>query len=380
MKTLQIGLDWFPERAGGLPRYYYDLVRIAPTYGIDIKGLVAGSTSVIGDSGGAIEAFARVDAPLSSRLVAARSAIRRTAADFRPDLVASHFALYTLAGLGSFDCPMVVHFHGPWAFESAVEGQATLRQKVKRSLEKMVYSRAARFIVLSRAFGDILTTHFDVPQSRIHVIPGGIDVERFDASTSLKTARVCLGWPQDRRIILAVRRLVRRMGLSNLVEAMAHIVREHPDVLLLIGGRGPMENELAAAVGRLGLNDHVRLIGFVSNTDLPLAYRAADLSIVPSTMLEGFGLIAAESLAAGTPALVTPVGGLPEVVAGLDHNLVFEGVEVEHLAKRLSEVLAGRIVLPDMIACRNYAQECFAWPSVMCQIKRVYTEAIDVAS
>ncbi len=54
--------------------------------------------------------------------------------------------------------------------------------------------------------------------------------------------------------------------------------------------------------------EHVRLLGFVSDADLPLAYRAADLSIVPSQALEEFGVITLESLAAGMPVLVTLVG------------------------------------------------------------------------
>ncbi|MBS7538480.1 glycosyltransferase family 4 protein [Ancylobacter lacus] len=376
MKTLQIGLDWFPERAGGLPRYYYDLFHAAPAAGIELRGLVAGSAKVAQDSNGAVRAFAPISASLPSRLMAARKAIGQTASAFRPDLLVSHFALYTLPGLGTFDCPMAVHFHGPWAFESAVEGHAGLRRSAKMALEKAVYARAQRFIVLSRAFGSLLTENFGVPEERVRVIPGGIDLARFDITMSRQEARARLGWPQDRRIIVAVRRLVRRMGLGNLVEAMADIVRRHPDVLLLIGGRGPMADELKASIERLGLEQHVRLLGFVSNDDLPLAYRAADMSVVPTVALEGFGLIAAESLAAGTPALVTPVGGLPEVVAALDPNLIFEGVDVRHLAERFDDILSGRIALPDEKACRRYAEEHFNWDDIVLQIRAVYAEAV----
>ena len=62
----------------------------------------------------------------------------------------------------------------------------------------------------------------------------------------------------------------------------------------------------------------MRLLGFVAEEDLPWLYRACDISIVPSVALEGFGLPTIESLAAGTPVLVTPIGGLPETVSELD--------------------------------------------------------------
>lgn len=60
-----------------------------------------------------------------------------------------------------------------------------------------------------------------------------------------------------------------------------------------------------------GLSDNVELLGFVPDDLLPHIYRAADLSIVPTQALEGFGLIALEALAAGTPVIVSPVGGPP---------------------------------------------------------------------
>lgn len=380
IKTLQLGLDWFPERAGGLPRYYYDLVQAAPVQDIGIHGLVAGSDDVVRSSGGVVEAFAPISAPLPRRLLAARRAIRGAMESYKPDLMVSHFALYTFAGLGAFRCPMVVHFHGPWAFESAVEGQAGLRRRAKIELEKRVYARASRFIVLSQAFADVLTESFGVPADRVRIIPGGVDLERFDVPLSRAQARDKLGWPQDRKIIVAVRRLVRRMGIDNLVEAIGRIVPHHPEVLVMIGGKGPLAEELKAAISRKGLDDHVKLLGFISNDDLPLAYRAADMSVVPTVALEGFGLIAAESLAAGTPALVTPVGGLPEVVEKLDPNLIFAGIGVDALTERFNAILEGRITLPDAATCRAYAHEHFAWANVTRQIRAVYAEALEVGA
>lgn len=378
MKTLQLGLDWFPERAGGLPRYFYDLMASAEESGIEARGLVAGSEQVRVDSAGQVQAFAPRTASLPRRLWAARQAIAREAAQFDPDLLVSHFALYTLPGLDRFSCPMAVHFHGPWAFESAVEGHQGLRQKTKLMLEQAVYKRSNRFIVLSKAFRDVLTDQFGVAPEKVKIVPGGVDIDRFDVSLSPEEARERLGWPKDRWIIVAVRRLVRRMGLDNLVEAMALLARTHPEVLLYIGGRGPMAEELSRMIAERGLEEHVKLLGFISNDDLPLAYRAADVSVVPTVALEGFGLIAAESLAAGTPALVTPIGGLPEVVSGLDEGLVFEGGSAVQMAARFGEVLSGERVLPSAAQCLAYTRRNFAWSEVTQQIKAVYREAIEI--
>ena len=115
-------------------------------------------------------------------------------------------------------------------------------------------------------------------------------------------ARQILGWPRNRPIVLAVRRLTRRMGLVELIAAAQIIRRRVPDVLILIAGRGILAGELEAQIRAADMQDHVQMLGFLPDSKLPLAYRAADITVVPSLALEGFGLSAAESLAAGTPA------------------------------------------------------------------------------
>jgi glycosyltransferase involved in cell wall biosynthesis len=124
------------------------------------------------------------------------------------------------------------------------------------------------------------------------------------------------------------------------------------------------------------LGEHVRLIGFVSDEDLPLFYRAADVSVVPSVALEGFGLVAAESLAAGTPCLVTPVGGLPEVVGGLSAGLVMKSASVDDMAAAIRAALLGEMALPDAQACRDYARGAFAWDLIARRVAEVYAEAL----
>ena len=64
--------------------------------------------------------------------------------------------------------------------------------------------------------------------------------------------------------------------------------------------------------------------------------------MVPTVALEGFGLITVESLSAGTPVLVTPVGGLPEAVAGLSQDLVLPSTGANAIADGIDGALSGR--------------------------------------
>lgn len=377
IRTLQLGMNWFPEDAGGVDRVYYELLRHLPQHGVAVCGLVGGSPQVARDSGQRVRGFAPPTAPLLARWWALRQESRRMLAEQQPDLIASHVALYTFPVLDLIrSYPLVVHFHGPWALEVQVEVGGGLETKVKAALERTVYRHGTRFIVLSRAFHDILHRHYEVPEERIRLIPGGVDVGRFSVDLTRREARERLGWPQGRPIVFAVRRLVRRMGLEDLVSAIIEVRHQVPDILLLIAGKGALFTELQAQIESQGLKDNVRLLGFLPDEDLPLAYRAADLSVVPTVALEGFGLVAAESLAAGTPVLVTPVGGLPEVVSDLSPELVLSGSGSAPLAEGIRRALTGDMTLPDPEACRSYVRARYDWPVVAARVHEVYSEAL----
>jgi glycosyltransferase involved in cell wall biosynthesis len=377
IKSLQIGMHWFPERAGGLDRMYYTLVGALPGAGVAVRGVVAGSARVAEDTGGAIRGFGPAAQSLPRRLLNARAALRDTLRNERPDVVSSHFALYTFPGLDvTRGIPQVSHFQGPWADESHVEGADSIGQRTKRMLEQRVYARSSRLIVLSEAFGQILTTRYNIPAERVRVVPGCVDVDQFSLPLSRTDARRRLQLPQDRPIVLAVRRLVRRMGLEDLIEAIKRVKAKQPDVLLLIAGKGRLADELQGRITEAGLDDNVRLLGFVADRHLASLYRAADISIVPTVALEGFGLITVESLASGTPVLVTPVGGLPEAVAGLSTDLVLPATGADAIADGLIGALGGTLKLPDEAACRKYARDNFDTSVIARRVAAVYGEAI----
>jgi glycosyltransferase involved in cell wall biosynthesis len=377
IKSLQIGMHWFPERAGGLDRMYYSLVGALPGAGVAVRGVVAGSPRVAEDTGGAIQGFGSAAQSLPLRLMAARRALRREVTRQRPDVISSHFALYTFPGLDvTRGIPQVSHFQGPWADESHVEGADSFGQRAKRYLEQSVYARSSRLIVLSDAFGKILTSRYGISPERVRVVPGCVNVDQFNLPITPAEARLKLQLPQGRPIVLAVRRLVRRMGLEDLIDAVKLLKQRVPDVLLLIAGKGRLQEELQMRINEAGLDDNVKLLGFVPDQHLAALYRAATISVVPTVALEGFGLITVESLASGTPVLVTPVGGLPEAVAGLSPDLVLPATGAAAIADGLRAALDGSLKLPDADACRAYARANFDNSVIAKRVAAVYGEAI----
>ena len=375
IRALQIGCVWPSEHGGGGDRVFAELARYLPAKGIGLEALFAGEASVDGSMAATLSSFGEVTDGTRARWLGARRALAARAASGQFDLVASHFALYASAAAGWLRrVPHVVHFHGPWAAESRQEGGGRLSALAKWSVERAVYRTADRFIVLSQAFAVLATREYGVPRAQIRVVPGSADLQRFQVTSSRSEARDRLGWPQDRRVIVSVRRLVRRTGVDRLIEAMPAIASGQPDAVLYIGGTGPLLPALRQRVQDLGLAERVTFLGFVPDEQLPYVYRAADLNVMPTTALEGFGLTVVEALAAGTPSVVTPIGGLPEIVAPLAPDLVLRSAEVPEIARGVVDALAGRLWLPGDAECRAFAASRYSSELMASRVAGVYEE------
>ena len=212
---------------------------------------------------------------------------------------------------------------------------------------------------------------YAIPWDKIHIIPGGVNTTQFQPNLSRQIAREKLGWHRDRPILFTPRRLVQRMGIDKLLTAMVAVKHQVPDVWLAIAGKGRLRETLEQQAYRLELQDSVQFLGYLPDEQLPIAYQAADLTVVPSQSLEGFGLILVESLASGTPALCTPIGGMPEVVSALSPDLVTADASAEAIAHQLIALLTGQVQLPSRLACREYACDRFDWTTIASRIRTV---------
>jgi glycosyltransferase involved in cell wall biosynthesis len=372
--ALHIGIKY---GKGGEGRVFSELAKFLPAAGIDVIGVVAGPDNVSQVTEGRVVNFAPDGAGMRTRLLGVRTTISQLLRDAKPDLVGSHFALYTAPALDLLrNIPKVTHFHGPWAAESRQEGASASAIFAKSQLEHLVYRQADLVIVLSKAFAELVASRYAVRPERIRIVPGAVDVARFSLTETRRQARSLLNLPTDRPLLLSVRRLVQRMGLAQLVEAMKTVSASVPDVLLCIAGEGPLKIDLERQVKDLDLSRHVRFLGYVEDDQLPHLYRAADINVVPTLALEGFGLVAAEAMAAGTPSMVTPVGGLPEVVSDLSPNLIFESSSSDHLAQGLIDALLGRVQLPDSVACEAFVNANFTSALMASRTAAVYKELL----
>ena len=369
---LCVGIGWFPKTPGGLDRYVYELTHQLAASQDRVELCGVGLPETESNYSIKLTNLAEPDIRLWERLWLIRSNFLQQKSA-KPDAINLHFALYSFPLLQVLPkgVPVTFSFHGPWALESKQEGSGKLSVFLKHWVEDRVYHRCDRFIVLSKAFGDILHQEYQIPWHKIHVIPGGVDLSRFQINRSRPEARSQMDWPQNRPIIFTARRLVRRVGLDKLLMAVATIKPQIPDIWLAIAGKGPLQADLQQQATDLGLNDNVKFLGFLPDDQLPIAYQAADLSVMPSQSLEGFGLAVLESLACGTPALCTPVGGMPEILEPFSPNLITASTDATAIAERLEKLLIGKVPMPSREACQEYAAKNFDWQNIAQKVRKV---------
>ncbi|MBN1417864.1 MAG: glycosyltransferase family 4 protein [Planctomycetes bacterium] len=265
----------------------------------------------------------------------------------------------------------VYHFHSPWAEEwQARRGRACgwigWPALLRQWIERIALTRTDRVTVASRYMASRLAAwHPGLPVSRVDLVPLGVDVETFRPLGDPRAMRAKVGLPADRPIAITVRRLTRRMGLENLIEAAARLAIEIPDLLLIIVGEGELRPVLEEKIAGLGLGASVRMWGYARAEELIDLYNAADVFVLPTAALEGFGLVTLEALACGLPVLGTPIGGTAEILSRLDGDLLFDDASPQAIARKVSRFIReGWGARFSREAMRAFAVRDYAWDRV----------------
>lgn len=345
--SVSVAQGWPDDRPGGLNRYAADLHAALLERAVDDRLVVFGPAA---SAGRGVHRAGSEEVSLPRRLAAVRSAAAGAGAGAA--VLATHFALYgTLPALTPplRALPLVAHFHGPWAQESAAQGGGGLGLRVKDAVEGHHVRSARSVITASAAFADLVVDRHGVPRDRVRVVHPGVDTAHFtpldqEARTALRSS---LGVGPDDVLAVTARRLVPRMGLEVLLAAWPAA----PGRRLVIIGDGTSRAALESAAADV---PGAALVGRVDDAALVRWYQAADVVAVPSTSLEGFGLVVLEALACGTPVLASAVGGMTEVLPHLDPGLLVPPGDADAWRARLEAAARGD-GLPGREACRGFA-------------------------
>lgn len=320
MQILMISFE-FPPEPGGIGTYSYEMARHLQLLGHDVT-MIAYSHEMESEL---IESFDRQQPyktlryrPTKNKLLTIFHRIKYALTVFRQGNFNLLFIPHPRAGLiGLFikkmtGIPYVMTGHGS---EFLVKG---------RILKKMIYQiyQEADHIITNSRYTTALMKQMNISNPDFSAIPLGADPLLYNRDRyeriELQKKYNCSG----RKIILTVGKLSERKGHRRVIEAIEKLRHEIPEVLYIVAGRGVEYENLQQIIKNKGLEDNVRLAGFVSSENLPEYYALCDVFILNSTIagdgdVEGFGIVLIEAGLMGKPVIGTSGSGMEDAI---EHN------------------------------------------------------------
>lgn len=173
---------------------------------------------------------------------------------------------------------------------------------------------------------------------RIEVIHKGIDPAAYMENPGEGPAlRRELGIAEDTPLVGFVGQIIERKGIPDLVWSIPRVIARIPDARFLFVGEGKLEDFLRAKTRELGVDAHVIHAGF--RKDIPAVMKAIDLLVLPS-VVEGFGYVLVEAMAAGKPIVATNVSSIPEIVLHNETGILVDVHDPDGLAAAVADVLS----------------------------------------
>ncbi len=241
-----------------------------------------------------------------------------------------------------------------------------------RSIIPLLARHVNRLITVSEFSKQRLVELTHIPESRVAVIPNGVD-QRFhpQSADDIREIREKTGIPSQ-AYLLSLSSLEPRKNLPFLLEAWGLSAPRLPtDVWLVIAGAEGKEN-IFRAMNIRSIPPRVLFAGFVADNDLPALYSGAVALVYPS-IYEGFGLPALEAMATGTVPIVAHSTALPEVVG--DAGLLIDPVRVEDLAEAIIRVVEDSDLRRTLSRRGIERGREFTWERAADSTWRILTEA-----
>lgn len=233
--------------------------------------------------------------------------------------------------------------------------------------------RARRVLTVSHASKQDIVRFFDVPETKVTVIPNAID-ERFHRTPAdADLVRVRERYQLPERFIMYAGNVKPHKNLERLIDAFVAVRRRgFGDLgLLLTGNEVSRYAILRRAVHRHNLRKHVRFLGYQTVETLAVLYRLADVFVFPS-LYEGFGLSPLEAIASGTPVVASNVSSLPEVLG--DAAVLIDPREADSIADGITRALGDDALRADLRRKGLARAGRFSWDKSVQQVRRIYEE------
>ena len=273
--------------------------------------------------------FVQVEGPGLPRLVRLRR-ITRIFREFRPNVVHAFGCGASLYSFLAGRLSRTRHVFGGF------RGQA-IAPFALRMINRLLWYRSTGWIVNARPVIEPVIRGFGVPRDRIHIVPNGVPLVRFESSLTRQQARESFDLPQDRFIVTAVANLRPVKNHPMLFRAAKKVLARGVPATFVIAGEGLMRGQLEEMARNLGIADHLRLLGTCDR--VPDLLRASDL-VALTSISEGLPNALLEAGGAGLAVVSSDNGGANEVIVEGETGFIVAQNDDQAMADRLCQLHA----------------------------------------
>ena len=297
----------------------------------------------------------------------------------KPDVVHAHYAFYAgfLAVITKpiHKAPVVITSRGEDIQLNREIGYGMRNSRSKSILVRFALRNCDKHILISNSLekdAEEAGSSVEKIQTIYNMfVPPNIKITEKDIENLKKKYMI----PFDKKIILSVSRLHPKKGLNYLIEAMAKVLRKHPDAFLVIAGEGEERQRLEKLVKDENLECEVKFTGLVMGRDKLALIKGCDIFCMPS-IEEAFGIALFEPMYYSKPIVATNVGGIPEVL-GEKYGYIVEKENSQSLSTTISKLLLNdneRLRVGDNI---NIRLRMFLPDNIVVEYERLYKSCVE---
>ena len=387
MKILMLTWEYPPRVVGGISRVVHDLSRTLLKDGHDVTVVTYkdGDVPSFEDDKG-VKVY-RVDnfminpnnfidwiMQMNFNMIAKANEIIAKEGNF--DVIHAHDWLVAYAAKtlkNSYNIPIVSTIHATEAGRNSGIHDET--QRYINDTEWMLTYESSEVIVNSNYMKGELQRLFGLPYEKINVVPNGVNLSLFNGVERDYNFRRRYAMDNE-KIILFMGRLVYEKGIQHLIAAMPKILNGYHDTKLVICGKGGMLEELQQQVRQMGIENKVYFAGYMQGKDVQRMYKAADISVFPSTY-EPFGIVALEAMLSENPVVVSDIGGLNEIVEHRVNGMKSYCGNPNSIADSILELLYDHKLCADITKrAKNKVRNEYNWSKIAQDTHFTYQKAI----
>ena len=387
MKILMLTWEYPPRIVGGIARVVNDLSKRLIKDGHDVTVITykEGNAPYFEDDKG-VKVY-RVDnyminpnnfidwiMQLNFAMVAKANEIIANEGNF--DVIHAHDWLVAYAAKtlkNSYNTPIVSTIHATESGRNSGIHDET--QRYINDTEWLLTYESTEVIVNSNYMKSEIQRLFGLPFEKINVVANGVNLTNYSGLERDYEFRRKYAMDNE-KIILFMGRLVNEKGVQHLIAAMPKILEGYHDAKLVIAGKGAMIDELKAQANALGLGEKVYFAGYMNGKDVGKMYKAADISVFPSTY-EPFGIVALEAMLAEIPIVVSDIGGLNEIVDHRETGMKSYAGNANSIADSILTLLYDKQLCANVVRkAKNKVRNNYNWNKIAQDTHFVYQKAI----